>query len=339
MTKLYIGSGCLDNTGALLAELVKGRNAVVVSDTNAWPLYGERLLESLTEAGFRANFTLFEAGESSKNYQTLLGLYDAFHGFDLTRSGVVLALGGGVVGDVAGFAAATYLRGIPVVQVPTTLLAQVDSSIGGKTAIDMPFGKNTVGAFHMPIMVVSDPEVLETLPERVFADGMAEVIKYGCIWDSGLFEMCRVHERLQEIIKRCADIKVEIVAQDERDKGLRMLLNFGHTIGHAIEKCQNFSGMTHGEAVGIGMLKAAELGERLGITEAGTRERIEELLIINQLPTKVDLSVLEVSKALQADKKREDAWINFIFLQRIGQAVIRSYPLAEICSLLEETGL
>ncbi len=332
---IYIQDGILDQAGEIIARHIKGRNAVVVADSNTFPLFAERIRRSFERAGFSVAFSVFEAGELSKTPATYLKMLSDFSAADLTRSGVVVALGGGVVGDVAGFAAATFLRGVPVVQIPTTLLAQVDSSIGGKTGIDMPFGKNSVGAFHQPTAVITDPEVLKTLTPRVFADGMAEVIKYGCIRDAELFKgLLKGDFSLEETILKCAKIKVDVVQADEFDRGERMLLNFGHTVGHAIEKVLNFAGLTHGEAVGIGMIVAAKVGARLG--ETNVTEQIEAALLAHNLPISSDLDVDLICKALGADKKRDAARINYVVLADIGEGILREISLEELSRLVKE---
>ena len=347
---IYIQNGILDHVGEIVARHISGRTAVVVADSNTFPLFGERVQKSLETSGFKVAFSVFKAGETSKTPATLLKMYEDFNAADLTRSGVVIALGGGVCGDVAGFAAATYLRGVSVVQVPTTLLAQVDSSIGGKTAIDMSFGKNSVGAFHQPIAVISDPLLLGSLPARVFSDGMAEVIKYGCIRDEELLavrsaEQTRSTEQTRpakqtwpQIIYRCAKIKVDVVQADEFDRGERMLLNFGHTVGHAIEKVLNFSGFTHGEAVGIGMVIAARVGARLG--EADVEAQIVQALKANALPidcsSQPNVDVERVCQALGADKKRDAAKINYVILEKIGVGKLREISLNELSQIVKE---
>ncbi|MEI6602706.1 MAG: 3-dehydroquinate synthase [Clostridia bacterium] len=328
---IYIQNGLLDAVGSLVARHIGGRNAVVVADSNTYPLFGDRVRKSLEAAGFAVAFSVFEAGETRKTPATYLQMLADFHAADLTRSGVVIALGGGVCGDVAGFAASTYLRGVPVIQVPTTLLAQVDSSIGGKTGIDMPFGKNSVGAFHQPTAVITDPLVLESLSARVFSDGMAEVIKYGCIRDAKLLEPGIA---MEELIYRCVKIKVDVVQADEFDRGERMLLNFGHTVGHAIEKVLHFSGLTHGEAVGIGMVMAAKIGAKLG--EADVTAQISAILKANNLPTTIDLDVDLVCDALGADKKRDAATIKYVILEKIGVGELREISLADLKELVKE---
>jgi len=332
---IFIKKGALDDAGKIVANQIAGRNTVVVADENTYRLFGDRVKKSFESAGFRVSFSVFVAGEASKTPTTLFKIYEDFHEAQLTRSGVVIALGGGVVGDVSGFAAATYLRGVPVVQIPTTLLSQVDSSIGGKTGIDMPFGKNSVGAFYQPIAVITDPDVLSSLPERVFSDGMAEVIKYGCIRDEKLFQLCLENiVDLNDIICRCIKIKCEVVEADEFDKGERMLLNFGHTVGHAIEKSLNFAGLTHGEAVGLGMIVAAEIGEKYGNGE--TKTDIIKAMMNQHLPLRYDLDIEKVCNALGADKKRDAQKINYVVLEKIGKGKLMEISLEELKKLVKE---
>ena len=258
---VVVESGALDRTGALLKPIFKaGSRAMIISETNVFPLYGERLTKSLTEAGFRVSSFVFEAGEQNKQLATVMQMYEALSENGFTRTDFIVTLGGGVAGDMGGFAAATFLRGIDFVQVPTSLLAQVDASVGGKTGVDLPFGKNLVGAFHQPRLVVADPETLHTLPDYDFTDGMGEVIKYGCIMDAALFEKLEkgeVIDRMEAAIAHCVACKKVLVEEDTNDKGRRMILNFGHTFGHALEKLTGFSSRSHGRAVAIGRAIAA----------------------------------------------------------------------------------
>ncbi len=295
--KILIEKGCLQKAGALCRELFpRSKRTVVVSDSNVFPLYGEGLLLSLKEAGFAADSFTFPAGEENKQLSTFENILLFLAEKHLTRTDFIIALGGGVTGDMAGFAAACYLRGIPFVQIPTTLLAQVDSSVGGKTAVDLPQGKNLVGAFHQPSLVLIDPDTLSTLPPQWFADGMGEVIKYGCIRSEELFNLLEegdVSQNMEDILFRCVDIKRRVVEHDEFDTGERMLLNFGHTLGHALEKLHGFSGLSHGAAVGIGMVMITKAGERAGLTAPGTADRITQVLELYHLPVsdKADLGI------------------------------------------------
>jgi 3-dehydroquinate synthase len=334
-------NGCLDRAGALLRPILRGKLAVVVTDSNVSPLYANRLARSLHLGGFQAAILEIPAGEQSKNPQVLAELWEQMMDLGLTRSDAVIALGGGVVGDLAGFAAATILRGVDFVQIPTTLLAQVDSSVGGKVAVDLEAGKNLAGAFYQPKMVLMDPECLKTLPDRVFSDGMAEVIKYGCIWDEKLFDRLDalgsrqgVMDHIQEIVLGCCDIKRQVVEQDETEAGLRMILNFGHTLGHVYEKAYNYETYTHGEAVAAGMVIAAQLGEKLGITPAGTDRKIAQVLEKFRLPTHIDASKADYQTTLTHDKKSDGGDISFIALEKIGKVQPVKLPKQQLLALL-----
>ena len=334
---ILIKNGALKSVGSLACEAVVGRKAFVVSDETVYPLYFETVAQSLRAAGFSVHGYAFAAGEGSKTSATLLELYSQFHAAGLSRSDLIVALGGGVVGDVTGFAAATYLRGVPLIQVPTTLLAQVDSSIGGKTAIDLPFGKNLAGAFYQPKAVVLDPTVLRTLPRGRMAEGMAEVIKYGMIRDLQLFEQIEGQAYdLEWILERCVRIKTTVVAADERDSGERMLLNFGHTVGHAIEKITGYTQLSHGEAVAIGMVVACEVGEMIGRTPAGTADRLRKVLDHYQLPTMCPWPASQLMSAIHSDKKRLAGKLYFILLKQIGEAVLNPMDPADLEAILEK---
>ena len=305
-----------------------GSKAMIVSETNVTPLYGERVRASLEGAGFQAFSYVFPAGEGSKQISTVCDMYRALAQEGFTRTDFIVTLGGGVAGDMGGFAAATYLRGIPFMQVATSLLAQVDASVGGKTGVDLPFGKNLVGAFHQPFAVLTDPQTLDTLPEHYFRDGMGEVIKYGCIHDGPLFaalEQGTALEDLEDVLARCIHCKKELVEQDARDTGRRMILNFGHTFGHALEKLHGFKDLAHGEAVGIGMVMACQAGERLGVTPQGTAQRVEAVLRRYGLPTQDSFTWDQVVEATALDKKSDGNTLRLILLSQIGESVI--YPI------------
>ncbi len=326
---IKIENGCLNQVGKLIGEVKPPCKAAVVTDSNVAPLYLERVITSLTGCGYDAVSITVPAGETSKSVEMLSLLYGEMLDFGITRTDLIIALGGGVVGDLTGLCAATLLRGVPFVQIPTTLLAQVDSSVGGKVAVNLSRGKNLVGAFYQPEMVIIDPRCLDTLSDRVFSDGMAEVIKYGAILDEGLFELLKKHGGraelkpcIEEVIYRCCDLKRIVVEEDENDTGGRMILNFGHTFGHAIEKQYNFSTYTHGEAVAAGMCMAAAMGEKKEATPVGTKERIEEVLRLFNLPTHAKLDINSLREAVKVDKKGDGSSINVILLERIGKAVI-----------------
>ncbi len=320
---ILIQQGALDRLGDTASRVCRGRRAFIVTDDQVGPLYLERAARSLAAAGFATAHAVLPAGEPSKSPESLLLLYDGFHQAGLSRTDLVIALGGGVIGDLAGFAAATYLRGVPLIQVPTTLLAQVDSAIGGKTGIDLPAGKNLAGAFYQPKAVVMDPGLLRTLSRRRMAEGMAEVIKYGLIGDLPLLE--QIEQRtydLEWILERCVRIKTTVVSRDEKDSGERMILNFGHTVGHAVEQATQYKIFTHGEAVAIGMAAASAIGERLGQTEAGTAARVRRILTDYQLPVSADLDVKDLIGAIRSDKKRLGGRIYFVLLRRPGDAFL-----------------
>lgn len=319
--------GSLAQCGPLAAKVLRGRKVFVVSDSGVAPLYGDTVLDSLRGAGFEPSLLTVPAGESSKCPARLAGLWEALAAGGVTRSDCVAALGGGMVGDLAGFAASTILRGVDFLQLPTTLLAQVDSSVGGKVAVDLEAGKNLAGSFYQPKLVIMDPDVLSSLPDRTFHDGMAEVIKYGCIWDEALFERLAalknragVEAAITEITTACCDIKRQVVEQDELDTGLRMLLNFGHTFGHVYEKAYHYQTYTHGEAVAAGMVGAARLGEKMGYTESGTAARIEAVLQAYHLPTEIEAPRTAYAETMSLDKKSLGGEIRFVFLERIGKA-------------------
>ena len=333
--------GLLSRAGELCrAALPKASRLFVVTDSTVGPLYLNRIIPSLENAGFETAVCEIPAGEASKCVEQLSRLWECMMDFGLTRTDAVVALGGGVVGDLAGFAASTILRGVDFVQIPTTLLAQVDSSVGGKVAIDLQHGKNLAGAFWQPRLVLMDPAVLGTLDDKTFADGMAEVIKYGCIRDAAFLSWLEQHLSRQEIMAdvehvlyTCCDIKRSVVVEDERDTGARMVLNFGHTLGHAYELAGHYQTWTHGQAVAAGMVKAAELGVAMGITPAGLPERIGVLLGCFGLPVSIPCTHADYAAAIGLDKKGAGDSISVILLEEAGKAVAHPMPKAK---LLEE---
>lgn len=330
--EIHIERGLLDKCGEVISRVSKAKIAAVVSDGNVAPLYLERVTASLEKAGFKAVSFVFPAGEKSKTLGTLADILSFFAENSLTRSDIAVALGGGVTGDLTGFGAAVYMRGIDFIGIPTSLLAQIDSSVGGKTGADLPEGKNLCGAFHQPKAVIIDPNVLETLPERFFSDGMAEAIKYGCIKDEKLFSLIESgidEKNLEEMIYTCVDIKRQVVERDEKEKGERMLLNFGHTLGHAAEAESNFS-LTHGEAVGIGMVSALKAGEKNGFTEKGTAERTERLLKQYKLPLSCNIPLKTLCRRALSDKKKTGDIINFILIDKIGQGFTEKIPAEKL---------
>ena len=339
---ILIERGLLERAGELCkAALPRARKLAVVTDATVGPLYADRVKASLEEAGFAVQVTTLPAGEHTKCVDSLSTLWETFMSFGLTRTDAVVALGGGVIGDLAGFAAATALRGVDFVQIPTTLLAQVDSSVGGKVAIDLQAGKNLAGAFWQPKLVLMDPNVLDTLDDKTFADGMAEVIKYGCIRDAEFFAFLEQHpsraeimEEIEHVLYTCCNLKREVVVEDERDTGVRMLLNFGHTLGHAYELAGNYEIWTHGQAVAAGMVKAAELGLALGITPDGTAQRITALLERFALPVSIACTHEQYADAVGLDKKGSGEQISLILLKNIGTSFARKMPKTEVLELL-----
>ncbi len=340
---IHIAPGQLDDTGKLCRQVLpRATRLAVVTDDTVGALYAHRLLQSLWARGYTASVISLPAGEQTKSLHSLGVLYDSFMEMGLTRTDAVVALGGGVVGDLAGFAAATILRGVGFVQVPTTLLAQVDSSVGGKVAIDLPAGKNLAGAFWQPRLVVMDPEVLNTLDGKTFSDGMAEVVKYGCIRDAAFFRALEetpsrraVMENIESVLYTCCDLKRAVVEKDERDTGERMVLNFGHTLGHAYEKAGHYETWTHGQAVAAGMCLAARLGAALGVTPAGVPERIEALVSAFGLPTRIACTQADYAAAIGLDKKGAGDQITLVLLEDLGRAVLHRMSKRELLGLLE----
>lgn len=326
--EIIIEKGIMQECGAYIKKVSSAKKVCVITDSNVAPLYLDRVVSGLEKEGYEVFSFIFKAGESSKTTAVIVEMVEFLAEKGLTRKDLVVALGGGVCGDMAGFAAAVYLRGIDFVQIPTTLLSQVDSSVGGKTGVDLPQGKNLCGAFHQPVLVLIDPLALHTLSDHYFSDGMGEVIKAGCIKSAQLFEKIEnkdVKENIVEIIFECVDIKRGVVERDEKEQGERALLNFGHTIGHGIEKLHNFSGVSHGEAVGIGMLMISEIGEKAGLTEKGTADRIKAVLEKYNMKTSDNHSAESIIEAMQSDKKRTLNGINFVMLKSIGNSFI--YPV------------
>ena len=341
--EIKIESGLLSHVGRLCRQaLPRARKLAVVTDSNVLPLYLERVADRLKSSGFQICCLTVPAGEGAKCPEQLVVLWEKMMRFGMTRTDAVVALGGGVVGDLAGFAAATLLRGVDYVQIPTTLLAQVDSSVGGKVAIDLQAGKNLAGAFWQPSLVLIDPDCLKTLSDRTFSDGMAEVIKYGCIRDRALFDLLNrcggragVMEHIEEVICTCCDIKRKVVLADERDTGERMVLNFGHTIGHAFELAGNYETWTHGQGVAAGMNWAAQIGVGLGITPPETVDPIQDILKKYDLPINIPCPWDTLTHAVLRDKKNLGGKINLIVLESLGHA--RPCPIT-FDQLLEQLG-
>ena len=333
--EVLIGSGLLQKAGEAVKKVISPCKAAIVTDSTVVHLYEETVRKSLTEAGFSVCTFVFPAGEASKNIHTLSHLLEFLAKEEMTRTDMIVALGGGVTGDLAGFGAAVYLRGISFVQIPTTFLAAIDSSVGGKTAVDLEAGKNLVGAFYQPKLVLCDTDVLQTLPEVVFADGIAEALKYGVLGDAALFEKIAggdFRQDLEEIIETCVSMKRDVVEEDEFDTGKRQLLNLGHTFGHAIEQKSHFQ-MTHGHAVAIGMHLIAKAAEAKGIAEKGTAAAIAKALEQNQLPKETEFSPAEVAEGTLRDKKRRGGTISFVFPKKIGACEIVKIPVEEVEAL------
>ena len=339
---IAIAPGILDDIGTWLSEKLDqpgtkplGRKALLVSNPTIFKHYGDRVLQSLTNAGFSVATVILPPGERYKTPATLQKIYDAALAHKLERSSVMVALGGGVIGDMTGFAAATWLRGIAVVQVPTSLLAMVDASIGGKTGVNHPQGKNLIGAFHQPRLVLIDPQVLKTLPARELRSGMAEVIKYGVIWDVELFEKLEAAKRLdqlryiddellQSILSASCGAKAIVVAKDEKESGLREILNYGHTIGHAVESITQYKVITHGEGVAIGMVAAGELAVDMGLWSRGDCDRQHAIIEKCALPTKLppNLELRRIIALTQNDKKVQSGKVRFVLPNAIGSVNI-----------------
>jgi 3-dehydroquinate synthase len=326
--EIAIGRGLISELPSLLERACPATRYAVVTDSHVRELWGHRVMEALSAAGIAAELIVFPAGEWNKTRESWGIVSDRMLGAKLGRDCAVIALGGGVVGDLAGFVAATYLRGVPYVQVPTTLLAMIDSSVGGKTGVDVPAGKNLLGAFHQPRFVLADLDVLGTLPKVQFAAGLAEAVKHGAIADAEYFSLLESESRavqdqhavvLERVVVRSVEIKAAVVAEDEREQGRRAILNFGHTVGHAIEATLKFE-MLHGEAVAIGMICEARLAERLGVAERGTAERIARVLERYGLPLELPAAarLTALLDAMEYDKKARGAQIRFALPQRIG---------------------
>jgi 3-dehydroquinate synthase len=340
--EIAIAPASLDQLGQRMNDLQLGKKVLVVSNPTIFKHYGERAIASLQSAGFDVVSYCLPAGERYKTLNSIQKIYDVALENRLERSATMVALGGGVIGDMTGFAAATWLRGINVVQVPTTLLAMVDSAIGGKTGVNHPNGKNLIGAFHQPRLVLIDPEVLKSLPMREFRAGMAEVIKYGVIWDAELFTQLEASknlnqhryikpELLSEILTRSCQAKADVVGKDEKEGGLRAILNYGHTIGHAIESLTGYRLVNHGEAVAIGMVAAGQIAVNLGMWQQEETDRqnaiIQKAGLPTQLPTGVDIEA--IIDALQLDKKVKAGKVRFVLPTQIGVVTVTDQVPAE----------
>ena len=320
VSEIHIENGLLSRAAAVIGETFSPSRIHIVSDSTVAPLYLQKLEQQFT---LPVTHTVIPAGEEHKRLSTVEGIYHDLLASGMTRKDLIVALGGGVVGDITGFAAATFLRGVSLCQIPTTLLAQVDSSVGGKTGVDMPEGKNLVGAFYQPRLVLIDPSVLTTLPEQTFADGMAEVVKYGYISNRDILDMVSApdyKQNIESIICECVKIKRDVVTIAEHDTGLRMILNFGHTIGHAAEKLGNYVDLTHGQAVAVGMVAAMRLSAFLGNEDL--TGRLIDILNHIGLPTELKYDREDIYRSLLSDKKKFGATVNFILVREPGRAEI-----------------
>lgn len=335
---IYIQRNIFSTIGEYLKENYKDKKVAIITDSNLEKLYGESFNRILQDRGFTTKTIVVKPGEESKSIDTLKEVYSELVEFKLGRADLIITFGGGVVGDLGGFAASTYLRGVPYIQVPTSLLAQVDSSVGGKVAVDLPHGKNLVGSFYHPKAVFIDPEFLKTLSKKFLHDGIAEVIKYGCIKDKSIIDelMNYINEEqllanIDSLIYKCCSIKKSVVEIDEKDFGERMLLNFGHTLGHVVEKYFNYTEYTHGEGVAIGMAEITRKSEKLHITEEGSSKCIEEVLKKYELPYKVpSMDREEAFNTILLDKKSSGEYINLILIKKIGEGIIKKVRFNEV---------
>lgn len=337
---VLIGRGLLDEAGERIRSVCDAETAVIIAGDRVWPLYGARLSRSLEKAGFRAAHIVIPHGEQHKTLETYAGILNELCRLHVTRSDVLVALGGGVTGDLTGFAAATYQRGCGFVQIPTTLLAMVDSSVGGKTAVDLPGGKNQAGAFYQPSLVLCDPDTLDTLPEAEFRAGCAEVIKYGMLGDADFFASLQetpVQQQAEAVIEQCVSMKRDIVHEDEYDTGLRRVLNLGHSFGHAIEHCSAYR-ILHGEAVAIGMVMITRAAVSKGICQEETLTRLLQLLRSYQLPTECTFSVHELYEAMRSDKKMTGSIMHLVVPEKIGQCRVLSVSAADLPEWLRDGG-
>lgn len=340
---IEIEAGLLAKVGPKIKALLpKAEKIAIITDDTVDALYGEALQHVLEDVGYEVRRIAIPHGEESKNLKVLGDVLEEMSAFGMTRTDGVVTLSGGVPGDLGGFAAAVYLRGVPFIQIPTSILAQIDSSVGGKVAVDLPSGKNLAGNFYQPKAVFIDPDLVRTLAPRYIHDGMAEAVKYGCIRDEKLFELFEtlhsdedIFDHLPEIIRECCRIKAELVEEDVLDNGARMLLNFGHTIGHAIERQYHYETYTHGEAVGIGMVMLTRQTERLGLTKTGTADRIAKVLEALHLPTDCPATAEELLPHIAHDKKRRGHSIQFIVLDTIGTSrLVKAEGEDEIASFV-----
>ena len=339
---IIIGENYINEFPEYIRGVYEGSKLFVITDSNVHEIYKEKYSEMFN--GFDYTVYILEAGEKNKHIGIMQGIYSAMVKSEIKRKDMVIAFGGGVVGDVAGFAASTYLRGVNFIQIPTTIVSQVDSSVGGKVGVDLPEGKNLIGAFHQPKLVLIDNQFLTTLSNRYFYYGFAEIVKYGCIYDKIFFNKlvditenveeisstvsdndkfrCHLMKYINELVYRSCEIKKEVVEKDEKEEQLRMILNFGHTIGHAIEQYTNYEVYSHGEAISTGVIDIIKIGEKKGITKDGQLNPVEKLLKSLNLPTSINYPVEEIKNIMRRDKKSVSGGINFVFLKEIGKVEI-----------------
>lgn len=335
---VLIAPGLLDRSGELLRSLSEARKASLICGDNVYPLYAARTVRALEGAGFRVSVKVIPHGEENKTLATYGDILSYLCEHEMGRNDPLIALGGGMTGDLAGFAAASYQRGCPFVQIPTTLLAAVDSSVGGKTAINLPGGKNQAGCFCQPVAVLCDPSLFSTLPPRELRCGLAEVVKYGILFDRELFDSLSGGydpSCAEELVARCVSFKRSLVEKDEFDRGERRLLNLGHSFGHAVERCSQYS-LSHGEAVAIGMSMIARAAAKRGLCDAKAAEEIESLLQTLGLPTECSFSVSELADAVRHDKKREADALWLVVPREIGRCELIEVPVLELTDWLQD---
>lgn len=339
---VFVGKKLLFQTPQWIKSIIRSKEIVIVSDSNVYPLYGSKLKSLLEKSGYHVFSFTFPSGEASKQMETAMMLYHFLAEHNIKRSDLLIALGGGVVGDLTGFVAATYLRGINYIQIPTTLLAQIDSSVGGKTAINLPDGKNLVGAFYQPRMVLCDISLLSTLSPKILADGMAEAIKYAALFSEKLLyqiQTISIDSLLPRLVPKCIQFKKEIVEQDEQDTNMRNLLNFGHTLGHAVEKIFHYDTYTHGQAVSLGMILITASSEQQGLTQIGTTEILRQALTRYYLPIEISLSPELLYQQSLKDKKRQSDKITLSLIRKIGEGFLFPISLEEYHKLITGVAL
>jgi len=343
---VLVGTDILDEAGFMIRKTVDGQSAAIITDDTVADLYGKRLINSLEKNGYRTFQYVFPHGEASKNPETFLSIIDFLASEKLSRTDIVIALGGGVTGDIAGFAAASYLRGIRFIQIPTTVLSAVDSSVGGKTAVNLTAGKNLLGAFYQPDLVLCDISLLSTLSDEVFRDGCAEIIKYGMISDRVFYESIKepvkkhaagthiTPPHLEDVICRCVEIKRDIVTEDEFESGVRKLLNFGHTLGHAIELLSGYR-ISHGHAIAAGMVIETRAAVRMGICKADCLQSITDILSRYGLPVSTEYNAQELTRVCISDKKIDGSKITMVFPEKTGKCILKEIPVCDIESVIQ----